>query len=248
MFSLTTAFFFTALLYAIVGFGGGSSYTALLTLSETPYTLIPTLSLACNLLVVSGGCYQFARKKLFNFKLMTPFLVSSVPLAFVGGAFPLQEQTFLMLLTATLFFAGLRVLFIKSLEGEDLRRPPIWLAIVVGAGLGLLSGMVGIGGGIFLAPMMLNLRWAKTKEVAATASAFIMLNSISGLAGQLTKERDLSGLSTHLPLFIAVAVGGQIGSCIGTNEHVSPVMIQRCTGVLILFVAGKLFLKMAFHM
>ena len=247
MLALAGSFFLVALIYAIVGFGGGSSYTAMLSLFDTPYTLIPKLSLICNLLVVSGGCYQYWRKRHFDFKLMTPFLLSSVPCAFLGGAFPLKEKTFMILLTATLFVAGMRVILVKSHENEETHPPAMWLSVIVGAGLGLLSGMVGIGGGIFLSPIMLNFRWAKAKEVAAISSAFILLNSISGLIGQLTKGFDFPEFSKYIPLLIAVVVGGQIGSRVGTHQRVSPVFIQRCTGVLILFVSGRLFVKIVFQ-
>lgn len=247
MLTLTGSFFFIALLYAIVGFGGGSSYTAMLSLTNTPYTLIPKLSLICNLLVVSGGCYQYVRRKYFDVQLVAPFLLSSVPMAFMGGAFPLKERAFMSLLTATLFFAGLRVLLIKPQESDEIRRPSVWFAVVIGASLGLLSGMVGIGGGIFLSPILLNLRWAKAKEVAAVSSAFILLNSLAGLIGQLTKGQDVGELTNYVPLLIAVMVGGQIGSHIGTSTRVSPLCIQRGTGVLILFVSGRLFLKIVFQ-
>lgn len=243
MFSLGVWFFGIALLYAIVGFGGGSSYTAMLSLADTPYTLIPKISLLCNLLVVSGGCIQYVRKRHLNVKLAVPFLVTSVPFAFLGGAYPLSERNFMILLAISLLGAGLRILFIKNHEGEILTPPRMWIALIVGAFLGGLSGMVGIGGGIFLSPLMINLRWAKGKEVAAIASSFILLNSIAGLIGQWTKGFSFSQVVDYASLFVAVIAGGVIGSYIGTHHKISSLMIQRCTGVLILFVSGRLLLK-----
>lgn len=243
MLSLVVSFVVIAFLYAIVGFGGGSSYTALLALAETPYVLIPKISLLCNLLVVSGGCYQFWKRRHIPIEIAAPLVLSSVPFAFLGGVYPLREQTFMILLTSTLFLAGLRVLFIKNGEDDAVVVRPIGVSIIVGGLLGLLSGMVGIGGGIFLSPLMLNLKWAKAKEVAAVASWFIFLNSIAGIAGQMMKDPTFPHFERYAPLFLAVIAGGQLGSRVGTHPKISHRFIQRGTGILILFVSGRLFLK-----
>ena len=227
----------------MVGFGGGSSYIALLAVAGTPYLLVPKISLVCNLLVVTGGCYHYWKKGYLKVKLAAPFVLSSVPFAFLGGAYPLQERTFMILLTGSLFLAGLRILLIKGQEGSVVKAPPVWVSAVVGGLLGLLSGMVGIGGGIFLSPFMLNLKWAKAKEVAAISSAFIFLNSISGLAGQMTKGLSIPQFGPYLYLFAAVILGGQIGSRVGTHQKISHLWVQRGTGILILFVSLRLFIK-----
>lgn len=239
---LIIGFFLIAFCYAIVGFGGGSSYLALLAVSEVSYSLIPKLALICNLLVVSGSCYHFYKNKHFNLALMFPFIISSVPMAFYGGIFSVNEKMFLILLTSCLLVAGIRLLFIPK-SVIELTKMPNWpQALSVGGFLGFLSGVVGIGGGIFLAPLMLNLKWGKPKEVASTACAFIWLNSLAGLAGQFTKgvQTELLG---YWPLFLAVIVGGQLGAIFGSHPKVSQSSIQRFTAVLILFIAGRLLIK-----
>lgn len=239
---LPISFFIIALLYATVGFGGGSSYLALLTVSDVPYLLIPKLALICNLLVVSGGCYHYFKNKHFNIRLMLPFILSSVPMAFLGGMYAISENTFQGLLAGCLILAGFRLLFIPK-SSIELTHIPSWAtSIAFGGILGALSGVVGIGGGIFLAPLMLNLRWGKPKEVASTASAFIWLNSLAGLAGQSTKGIP-SEIFNYWPLFIAVILGGQIGSLFGSHPKISQSSIQRLTAILILFISVRLVMK-----
>lgn len=237
---LPLSFFIIALLYSIVGFGGGSSYLALLAVSAVSFSLIPQVALICNLLVVSGGCYHFYKNRLFNIPLMVPFILSSVPMAFLGGLYKISETNFLILLTSCLFLAGIRLFFVPNKFLDPTKNPSWSAALVVGAILGLLSGVVGIGGGIFLAPLMLNLKWGKPKEVASTASVFICLNSLAGLAGHLIKGMSME-IFNYWPLFLAVIVGGQIGSILGSHPKVSQSSIQRLTALLILIIAGKLF-------
>lgn len=240
---LALTFFCIAFLYSTVGFGGGSSYLAVLAISSIPFEIMPKVSLVCNLVVVTGGCWHYYKKGHFNKKLILPFVLSSVPMAFLGGMFPIKERTFLSILAISLFLAGIRLLFVtKPIEGE-VKVPPIALSGIVGAGLGFLSGLVALGGGIFLSPLMLNLKWGKPKEVAATASAFIFLNSISGLLGQLTKGLP-EGITDYWPLFVAVLVGGQIGSRIGSHPLIPERLVQRGTAVLILIISSKLLFKL----
>ena len=239
---LTLSFFIIALLYATVGFGGGSSYLALLAVTDIPFILMPKLALICNLLVVSSGCYHYYRNKHFNIPLMLPFILSSVPMAFFGGMYTISEHTFQVLLAGCLILAGIRLLFIPK-SSIELTHIPSWAtSMAIGGILGALSGVVGIGGGIFLAPLMLNLRWGKPKEVASTASAFIWLNSLSGLAGQSTKGIP-SEIFNYWPLFIAVILGGQIGSLFGSHPKISQSSIQRLTALLILLISIRLIIK-----
>jgi uncharacterized membrane protein YfcA len=240
---LALSFFLIALVYALVGFGGGTSYLALLSMYAVPFQLIPKIGLICNLLVVSGGCWHYFKNGHFNSKLILPLVLSSVPMAFLGGFYPVSEKVFFILLTASLILAGLRLLFEKKVTIGDTKPPGLVLAIPTGALLGFLSGIVGIGGGIFLAPIMLNLKWAPPKQVAATASAFIFLNSLAGLSGQMLKGFQLHELNPYLLLFAAVVIGGQIGSRIGSHPRVSQSLIQRSTAGLILFVSYKLLGK-----
>jgi uncharacterized membrane protein YfcA len=241
--TLALGFFIIAVLYATVGFGGGTSYIAVLAAAGTAYTTIPKISLTCNLLVVIGGFFYYLRRKHFNAKFVLPFVIASVPLAFIGGSYPLKEKTYFLLLAVSLSLCGIRILFIRDREPSEIKKPNFLLAATVGGALGLLSGMVGIGGGIFLSPLLINCGWARSKEAASVANTFILLNSLAGLAGQFTKDPNFVIMPEYLPLFIAVIVGGQIGSLIGTHSRVSYALIQRGTGLLTLFISLRLLLK-----
>jgi uncharacterized protein len=239
---LALIFFCIALLYSSIGFGGGSSYLAALAIWGIPFELMPKLGLICNLLVVSGGVWHYYKKKYFNRRLIFPFVLSSVPFAFLGGMYPIKEETFLFLLSISLGLAGVRLLFGAHYNVTETTLPAMKTSLLVGAVLGLLSGLVGLGGGIFLSPLMLNFRWGMPKEVAATASAFIFLNSLAGLGGQLLKGTS-SGVWDYWPLFLAVILGGQIGSMAGTSRFVSHNLVQRGTATLILIISLRLLFK-----
>lgn len=240
MFTLAASFFVTALMYSIVGFGGGSSYIALLAASGMSHTVIPKISLLCNILVVSGSCYQFLRKGHFQESYLWLLLASSVPMAFIGGLYRINEKSYFILLTGSLFLSGLRLLFLRDRNREDLKRPSSLGVIALGSSLGLVSGMIGIGGGIFLSPILMNLGWMRSKEAAATASLFIFLNSLAGLFGQFMKNPSISGLDQSIFLFLAVILGGQIGIRFSTHQKVSYSVIQQATGFLILFISARL--------
>lgn len=236
-------FLVVALLYSMVGFGGGSSYIALMVLFDVPYERIPSLALVCNIIVVLGGAYHFVRRGHFRWNLLWPFMAGSVPMAFIGGRTPLSQHLFLVLLGTTLLVAGIRLLLLHRKAGvaETQAFHPGW-GIMAGAFLGLLAGLVGIGGGIFLAPLMLNLRWGFPKQVAATCSVFILVNSLSGLAGQLLKHQGTADLLNFWPLFLAVVLGGQVGSRIGAGV-ISQKWVRSLTGLLVVFVGARVLLR-----
>ena len=231
-----------ALFYSSVGFGGGSSYLAALSISEIPYSYIPKIGLICNLLVVTSGSLIYYRKGFFNQKLIFPFVFTSVPMAFLGGLYPIKESTFVLILSFSLILSGLRLLFINETSDHHERLPSLKLSLPLGGGIGLLSGLVGLGGGIFLSPILMNLKWGKPKEVAAAASFFIFLNSLAGLCGQFFKDPSLNALN-YWPLFLAVIFGGQIGSRVGSSNRVPQVMVQRGTAVLILIISVRLLFR-----
>lgn len=211
---LIPGFFGTALLYASVGFGGGSTYSALLALAGTDFKILPIVSLACNIVVVTGGTIRFARAGEVPWKQGLAVSLVAAPLAFLGGLTPIKESAFLMLLGASLVFAACALLLPIARQAE-VRPQPIWIMPAAAAPLGYLAGLVGIGGGIFLAPLLHLARWDTARRIAATASLFILINSISGLAGQLAKsgpEKFGEALAGALPLLMAVVIGGQIGS------------------------------------
>ena len=241
MLLLAAAFFLTALLYASVGFGGGSTYIALLLLAGVSAQFVPVIGPLCNIVVVTGGTIRFARARLVPWRRAWPLLILSAPAAYLGGLTPIKEVTFVALLGVSLLVAGLLLLFqpVSATPGE--RRGNALTDGALGGAVGYLSGLVGIGGGIFLSPIQHLMRWAGAREIAATASLFILVNSVTGLAGQLTKlgTARLPELAGFWPMAVAVLVGGQIGTHAGIRLF-SERAVRRATGVLILYVAAQL--------
>lgn len=246
MAALIPGFFVTALLYAMVGFGGGSTYNALLVLAQTDYQVLPTIALSCNIIVVSGGIWHFARAGLVSVPRLLPFACLSVPMAWLGGRIVLAEETFVGILAIALLFTSLSMLLgshdkVKTIKpGSNARNWAIGLPL--GAGIGLLAGIAGVGGGIFLAPVLHWIHWGSARAIAAAASVFILVNSIAGLAGQLMKLGELQRLDSleqYYWLAPAVLIGGQIGSRIGSRSlHAKS--IRMLTGVLVGFVTLRL--------
>lgn len=236
-------FFLTAALYAAVGFGGGSTYTALLAMMETDIWRIPIIALICNITVVATGSYLAVRRRDFDWHEAMPFFVTSVPLAFIGGLIALRDDIYIGLLALSLAAAGVRLLIMHEHEAPMPQKRARLTAPIIGGALGLLSGMVGIGGGIFLAPVLHYLRWAEPKRIAALCSFFILVNSCAGLAGQLTKSGigvlpDIA--TTAAPLVAAVLLGGFLGGRI-LLERATQLRIRQATAMLIILVAIRLF-------
>lgn len=239
---LLPLFFLTALVYAMAGFAGGSTYLAILALFAFPHEAMPKVALLCNLVVAGGGFWVFWRAGYFSPKQVLPFVLTSIPMAYLGGRIPIGKTLFLWLLALSLLAAGLRMLL--SERSFVVRREPSWarawaLGLPIGAALGLLSGLVGIGGGIFLAPVLYFLGWSQSREAAAAAAFFILVNSVSGLFGQFAKSGAGLEWGLALPLMAAVLLGGQIGSRLGAGK-ISKLTLQRVTAALILSVSGRL--------
>ena len=245
MLNLIILFFVTSAIYSSVGFGGGSTYLALLLLWGIPYTIFPVIALSCNIIVVTGNCINYSRAGNLDLKFLAPYLVGSIPMAFIGGALSIEKELFEILLFVILLLAGLFLLInFKTYNDneESLRKIPLPLSILIGGVLGFVSGVVGIGGGIFLSPILFLLRAAKTKVIITAASVFILINSLSGIVGQLTKNRILEQLVNYWPLLIAVLIGGQIGNFL--NIKILPTKILALTtSALVLFVALRMFFK-----
>lgn len=245
MLILALLFLVSAALYASVGLGGGSTYNALLVLADTDYRVLPSIALACNLIVVAGGVWQYRRSGALSFGFAFPFVALSIPMAWFGGSVPIQRDTFVLLLGLCLLAAGLAMWFqpTRTKASHDRIALLTWLlGLPLGGAIGFVSGMVGIGGGIFLAPALHLLRLADPKRVAATASFFIMVNSIAGLVGQAMKQgttAHLLELADYVWLGVAVFVGGQIGSRLSARV-LSGRVVKRLTAVLVLYVAGRL--------
>ena len=207
MIILSISFLITAILYSSVGFGGGSTYLALLLIWDIPYYIFPVIALLCNIIVVTGSSINYIKAGNHNFKLLMPFLVGSIPLAFWGGTLNINKEIFEFLLFLVLSIAGLLLLIKnKSYENKntEIKAPHLFISILIGSTLGLVSGIVGIGGGIFLSPILFLLKADKPKNIVTSASLFILINSVSGIFGQLTKENVFNEIINYLPLFLAV--------------------------------------------
>lgn len=243
MIELAVLFFFVAMLYASVGFGGGSSYLALLALFGLNYKMLRAIALICNIVVVSGGTYIFWKKGLIPFKKVIPLVLVSVPMAYLGGRMQIEEQFFFILLGIVLILASLLMMYQTIQSNQQTIQPPSTnkqiQSGILGGGIGWLSGMVGIGGGIFLAPTLALLRWDEIKKIAATASFFILVNSLSGLAGQFSQADFLMNWQLVGILAASVFIGGQIGSRLGVNRF-NPRTIKRLMAALIFFVGCRI--------
>lgn len=242
---LALGFFVTALFYASAGFGGGSTYSALLALTGFDYRLLPIVSLCCNIVVVSGSTVRFARAGLIPWRGALTLALVAAPLAFLGGLTPVKQSTFLLLLGISLILAGLALFLPRSPESEG--QPAAlakWMGLAA-APLGYLAGLVGIGGGIFLAPLLHLTRWNRARQIAATASLFILINSIAGLVGQLVKngpERFGEALGGALPLVLAVILGGQLGSLLA-QRFLPERVIRWLTAALTIWAGSQLLLR-----
>ena len=245
MFILSIFFFITAILYSSVGFGGGSTYLALLLIWDIPYYIFPIIALLCNIIVVSGNSFNYIRAGNHNFKLLVPFLLGSIPFAFFGGTLKIEKDIFEVLLFFVLSIAGILLLINnKSYENNNFATKKLNFSVsfFIGSILGLVSGIVGIGGGIFLSPILFLLKSEKPKIIVTTASLFILINSISGILGQLTKENILIELSNYLPLFLCVFIGGLIGNYLNLKIFTSRIL-AIITSFLVLFVSIRMGIK-----
>ena len=245
MIILSTLFFVTAILYSSVGFGGGSTYLALLLIWEVPYYIFPVIALLCNILVVSGNSINYVKAGNFSLKLLFPFLIGSIPFAFIGGSISIEKELFEFILFFVLMIAGLLLLFQSKLfnqKNNDYKKLPIYICFTIGSILGLISGIVGIGGGIFLSPILFLLRAADPKKITTTASLFILTNSLAGVVGQLTKGNVFYKLIEYWPLFFIVLIGGQIGNFLNLKLF-SNRILAIITALLVLFVAIRMGLK-----
>ena len=245
MIILSILFFITAILYSSVGFGGGSTYLALLLIWDIPYYIFPVIALFCNIIVVTGNSINYVRAGNHNFKLLIPFLIGSIPLAFIGGTLIIKKEIFEILLFLVLSIAGLLLLINnKSYEDKNIiiKKLHLFVSILIGSILGLISGIIGIGGGIFLSPILFLLKADKPKNIVTTASLFILINSISGVFGQLTKENILNEIIIYWPLFLTVLIGGLFGNYLNLKIFSNRVL-ALITSLLVIFVAIRMAFK-----
>jgi len=242
MLLLSILFLITATIYSSVGFGGGSTYLAFLLIWGVPYYIFPVIALSCNIVVVSGNCFNYIRAGHLNLKLLTPYLIGSIPMAYIGGSMHIEKILFEILLFIVLTVAGISLLYnFKSYDDkeESYQKISTFAGISIGAILGFISGVVGIGGGIFLSPILFLIRAGKPKHIVMTASLFILINSISGIIGQLTKNNVLTELSNYWFLIAGVFIGGQIGNFFNLKIF-STRVLALVTSLLVIFVALRM--------
>ena len=239
---LAILFLVTAILYSSVGFGGGSTYLALLLIWQIPYFIFPVIALSANIIVVTGNCFNYIRAGNLNIKLLIPYLFGSIPLAYIGGSLSIEKELFELFLFLILLIAGTLLIFnFKSYNDEKkiYKKIPILVSIPIGCIIGFISGVVGIGGGIFLSPILFLLKAGKPKHIVTTASLFILINSIFGIIGQLSKNAVLAELQNYWYLLISVLIGGQIGNFLNLKIFPSRVL-SLVTGALVIFVAARM--------
>lgn len=230
-----------ALLYSMVGHGGASGYIAVMALCAWPAAWIRQDALVLNLGVSAIATWHFARKGHFNLSLFLPLVLASVPLAYFGAKLHIDSEIYKSLLGVCLLVVAALFLLGSPVAKEKINKMPLWLALTIGAALGFLSGITGIGGGVFLSPILLLGGWAGQKTTAATSAPFILLNSISGLLGT-SLLRYQTDISIAYMLCIALA-GGFIGAYAGAGK-LSETHLKRLLGVVLLWAGLKLLFQL----
>ena len=245
---LAILFLVTAILYSSVGFGGGSTYLALLLIWSFPYFIFPVIALSCNIIVVSGNCFNYIRAGNLNLRLLIPYLIGSIPMAYIGGSLPIEKRLFEIILFLVLAIAGVLLLLnFNSYDDKEknYRKIPIVISILIGTVLGFISGVIGIGGGIFLSPILFLIRAGKPKYIVTATSLFILINSISGIIGQLTKNDVLVEVLNYWYLLAAVLIGGQVGNFLNLKIF-STRILALATAFLVLFVSIRMGFRIFF--
>ena len=216
---------------------------------DVPYYIFPVIALFCNIIVVTGNSINYVRAGNHNLKSLIPFIIGSIPSAFVGGTLIIEKEIFEILLFLVLSVAGILLLInIKAYEDKKIiiKKLNYFVSILIGSFLGLISGLIGIGGGIFLSPILFLLKADKPKNIITTASLFILLNSIFGIFGQLTKDNIINELSSYLPLFLVVLIGGLIGNYLNIKIF-SNRTLTLITSLLVILVAFRMGLKLFYN-
>jgi uncharacterized protein len=233
---LAVAFLLAAILYSSVGHAGASAYLAAMAFLGMPTPMMRPTALVLNLLVASIASIRFARAGLFSWPLFWPFALGSIPFAFIGGSIVLPGHWYRTLVGLVLWTSAARLFLDLRIPGAT-HLPPRWIAVLCGAGLGLLAGLTGTGGGIFLSPLLLFMGWAETRQTGGVAAVFILVNSTAGLAGN---PSSLSHLPAQLPFWATAAVlGGIIGSELGSRRLGTPAF-RRLLGVVLVVAGWKL--------
>jgi uncharacterized protein len=231
--------FLVALIYSSVGHGGASGYLAVLSFFAVPRDQMASGALCLNLLVAGLAFYSFYKTGYFSWKLTWPFVLTSIPAAFLGGLVKIPPALYDGLLAAALIFAGIRLILNVENKTESIYRlPPLWVLLPIGGAIGFLSGIVGVGGGIFLSPLLILFRWANPKQTAAASAFFIFVNSASGLWGRCLRG-GFQMPSDMLVLLFAAFLGGLAGSTIGARRF-SNLWLKRTLAVVLWVAVVKL--------
>lgn len=241
---LALLFFIVALVYASAGFGGGSTYLAVLALAGVEFMTMRSTALVCNLVVVGGSCWLFYRQKLIQLREVLPFALVSIPAAVIGGWLALEERGFFILLGVSLLLSGIAMLLqprARAVEISERAKHPAF-KVLAGGGTGLLAGLVGIGGGIFLSPIAHLARWAAPHRIAGLTACFILVNSAAGLCGQALNAKFRLDTALLLPLTLAVLIGGQLGARLSL-KRIKPNQLRSLTALLIIVVGLRVLIQ-----
>ncbi len=242
---LALLFFVVAFVYSSVGMGGGSSYTALMAIAGMSAITIPMVSLSLNLLVSTIGSINFLRNRHGKLHIVLPFLISAIPFAYLGGSLHLPKEVFLWVLLISLVVVAMRIYLWEDTSFQITlnQKQKTLVSLIAGSILGLVAGIVGIGGGIYLVPLIIMLRIGSQKEAAATGAIFVWTVSLSGLISRL--QYNTIDLSNYLSLIVAVVIGGFLGSYFGSFKY-SPKTMEKSLGVIILVAIVFLLKKILF--
>ena len=244
VYGLPVLFFIVSFVYSSIGMGGGSSYTAILIMTSLSITVIPVISLTLNVLVTTLASINFIRKKHAKLSIILPFLLSAIPFSYIGGSLDLPKNIFLWILLISLILVATRIYLIKSTETKIKLSPnhKIIVSILIGSILGLVAGIVGIGGGIYLVPIIIMLNIGTAKQAAASAAIFVWTVSVAGLIPRI--QSNTIDLLEYIPIILSVLLGGFLGSHLGSTRF-SPKTMERVLGIIILvamaFVIKKIF-------
>lgn len=229
-----------AFLYSSVGHGGASGYLAVMAIMGIAPSLMKSSALLMNLAVSLFSFFGFYRAGFFKWKLFWPFALSSIPMAYVGGTITLSDAIYKKILAICILISIARLLYQFRNEETDNREIPIWAGLTAGGVIGLLSGMIGIGGGIILSPLMLLMKWSKLKETAAVSALFIFVNSLSGLYGQISKGGFQIPENLQWAI-LATILGGLVGSYFGSQKFNLPTLRYMLALGLVIACAKLMF-------